>query len=123
MKIRRALDTLSLARAWNGAIKKQRRYLSVTILTATLTLVAAAQTPSFQGLGQMPGATFAGGTYSSGISGDGSTIMGYGWVCAAGQSKCNSSDTVLAYRWTVAGKYQILGSRGNSDFLDRKSVV
>jgi probable HAF family extracellular repeat protein len=122
MKIRRALDTLSLARAWNGAIKKQRRYLSVTILTATLTLVAAAQTPSFQGLGQMPGATFAGGTYSSGISGDGSTIMGYGWVCAGGQPKCNSSDTVRAYRWTVAGGYQILGSPGKSDFFGAGAV-
>ena len=120
MKIRRALETLSVACAWNGAINKLSGCLLVTTLTATLTLAAAVQTPSFQGLGQMPGATF--GTYASGISGDGSTIMGYGWVCAAGQSKCNSSDTVLAYRWTVAGKYQILGSRGNSDFFGAGAV-
>jgi hypothetical protein len=50
----------------------------------------------------MPGSTFAGGTYRSGISGDGSTIMGYGWVCAGGQSKCKSTDTVQVYRWTSA---------------------
>jgi probable HAF family extracellular repeat protein len=48
--------------------------------------------------------------------------MGYGWVCAAGQIKCSSSDTVQAYRWTVAGGYQILGSRGNSDFFGAGAV-
>src|ERR1022692_4207108 len=120
MKIRRALETLSVACAWNGAINKLSGCLLVTTLTATLTLAAAAQTPSFQGLGQMPGATF--GTYASGISGDGSTIMGYGWVCANGQRSCNSSDTVLAYRWTVTGRYQILGSRGSSDFFGAGAV-
>ena len=94
--------------------------LAVGLVTsASLSL---AQTPSFQGLGQMPGATFAGGTYSSAISGDGSTIMGYGWVCANGQTKCNTSSTVQAYRWTLAGGFQILGSRGNSDFFGAGAV-
>jgi hypothetical protein len=76
-------------------------FLFAAALGATLALPAAAQTASFQGLGQMPGAVF--GTYASAISGDGSTIMGYGWV---------SSSTVQAYRWTVVGKYQILDGPG-----------
>jgi probable HAF family extracellular repeat protein len=107
-------------------------FLFLATLTATLMLVAAAQTASspetapqtasFQGLGQMPGVWPAAGTYASGISGDGSTIMGYGWVCANGGSSCNSSDTVLAYRWTVTSGYQILGSRGGSDFFGAGAV-
>jgi probable HAF family extracellular repeat protein len=107
-------------------------FLFLTTLTATLMLVAAAQTASspeaatqtasFQALGQMPGVWPAAGTYASGISGDGSTIMGYGWVCLNGGSSCNSSDSVKAYRWTVAGGYQILGSRGSSDFFGAGAV-
>ena len=107
-------------------------FLFLTTLTATLMLVAAAQTASspetapqtasFQALGQMPGVWPAAGTYASGISGDGSTIMGYGWVCANGQPSCTSSSTVQAYRWTVAGRYQILGSRGSSDFFGAGAV-
>ena len=114
------------------ANRKLPGFLFLTTLTATLTLVAAAQTnsfqeaaaqtPSFHGLGQMPGVWPAAGTYASAISADGSTIMGYGWVCLNGGSSCNSSDTVLAYRWTVAGRYQILGSRGNSDFFGAGAV-
>jgi hypothetical protein len=45
----------------------------------------------------------SGGTYASAISADGSTIMGYGWVCQLGWTTCASSDMVQAYRWTVAG--------------------
>src|SRR5216683_8090328 len=107
-------------------------FLFLTTVTATLMLVAAAQTASspeaatqtasFQALGQMPGVWPAAGTYASGISGDGSTIMGYGWVCLNGGSSCSSSDTVLAYRWTVAGGYQILGTRGGSDFFGAGAV-
>ena len=81
-----------------------------------------AQTPSFQGLGQMPGSTFAGGTYSTAVSGDGSTIMGYGWVCANGQTKCTSTDMVQAYIWTETGGYQILGSPSNSDFFGAGAI-
>ena len=115
----------SVSRASDYTINKLPGFLFVATLTATVVLVAAGQTnsfqpaatPSFQGLGQMPGVWPAAGTYASGISGDGSTIMGYGWVCANGGSSCNSSDTVLAYRWTVTRGYQILGSRGGSDFF------
>ncbi len=70
----------------------------------------------------MPGSTFAGGTYSSGISGDGSTIVGYGWVCAGGVTKCSSTGTVQVYRWTAAGGYQVLGSPSNSDFFGAAAV-
>jgi probable HAF family extracellular repeat protein len=122
-----------VSRACDGAINRLPGFLVVTTLTATLMLVAATaqtnsfqqaarQTPSFQGLGQMPGVWPAAGTYASAISGDGSTIMGYGWVCLNGGSSCNSSDTVLAYRWTLAGGYQILGSRGSSDFFGAGAV-
>jgi probable HAF family extracellular repeat protein len=104
---------------------EKQRTLAGYLLAATLGSAfapAAAQTPSFQGLGQMPGAAVGAGTYSSTISGDGSTIMGYGWVCANGQSKCNSTDTVQAYRWAAAGGFQILGSPSNSDFFGAGAV-
>jgi len=81
------------------------------ILTAAFALPAAAQTASFQRLGQMPGARF--GTYASAISSDGSTILGYGSV---------SSSTIQAYRWTAAGRYQLLDSPGNSDFFGSGAV-
>src|SRR5215469_5081752 len=84
----------------------------LTVFTTALVIPAPAQTPSFLKLGQMPGVWPAAGTYSSAISGDGSTIMGYGWVCANGGTNCSSSDTVKAYRWTSAGGYKILGSAG-----------
>ena len=109
-------------RAYHSSHMKVRRDLLVASLTTALTLAAAGQTPSFQGLGQMPGSTFAGGTYSSGISGDGSTIMGYGWVCAGGQPKCSSTGTVQAYLWTVTSGYQILGSPSNSDFFGAGAI-
>jgi hypothetical protein len=60
---------------------EKQRTLAGYLLAATLGSAfapAAAQTSSFQGLGQMPGAAVGAGTYSSAISGDGSTIMGYG---------------------------------------------
>jgi probable HAF family extracellular repeat protein len=112
------------------AIHRLPRVLFISIVAATLVLAAAAQTnsiratqtASFQGLGQMPGGWPAAGTYVSGISGDGSTIMGYGWVCFNGGTKCNTSGSVQAYRWTVAGGFQVLGSKGNSDFFGAGAV-
>src|SRR5262249_27637211 len=83
----------------------------ICALTVAFALPAPAQTASFRRLGQMPGATS--GTYASGISSDGSTIMGYGWV---------SSTTVQAYRWTVASNYQLLDSPGNSDYFGSGAV-
>ena len=114
---------ISISHACDGAVNKLPRLLFVTTLTITLMVVpAVAQTPSFHGLGEMPGVWPAAGTYASGISGDGSTIMGYGWVCPNGGTSCTSSDRVKAYRWTVAGKYQILGSSGSSDFFGAGAV-
>jgi probable HAF family extracellular repeat protein len=114
----------SISRACDGAINKLARLLFVSTLTATLTLAAAAQTntsqeaptqtPSFQGLGQMPGAMGGAGTFAVSISGDGSTIIGYAWVCPNGGTTCNSSGKTEAYRWTAAGKYQVLGDLGSS---------
>ena len=86
----------------------------LAVLTAILTLSAAAQTASFQGLGQMPGAMRGAGTFANAISGDGSTIVGYAWVCRSGPPTCTSSDKTEAFRWTVAGKYQLLGDLGSS---------
>jgi probable HAF family extracellular repeat protein len=127
MKTRRALGTISgvftsVSLAWDCAINKLPGFLLAAALTTTLMLSAAAQTTSFQGLGQMPGVWPAAGTYASAISGNGSTIMGYGWVCVNGGTKCNTSSTVLAYRWTTAGGFQILGSKGNSDFFGAGAV-
>ena len=48
--------------------------------------------------------------------------MGYGWVCAGGQLRCNSTDTVQAYGWTVVAGYQILGSPSNSDFFGSGAI-
>ena len=86
----------------------------LAVLTAILTLSAAAQTASFQGLGQMPGAMRGAGTFANAISGDGSTIVGYAWVCRSGPPTCTSSDKTEAFRWTGAGKYQLLGDLGSS---------
>jgi probable HAF family extracellular repeat protein len=58
---------------------------------------------SFQGLGEMPGST-AGGSAALGISGDGKTIVGYGWVSSSNQE---------AFRWTTTGGYQVLGDLGS----------
>jgi probable HAF family extracellular repeat protein len=92
------------------------------VISTAVTLPAAAQTPSFLGLGQMPGVWPAGGTYASAISADGTTIMGYGWVCQLGWTTCTSSDMVQAYRWTVGGGYKILGSPGNSSYFGAGAV-
>ena len=62
---------------------------------------------SFQGLGQMPGTTSA-GTQAFGISGDGTTIVGAGWVSSTAQE---------AFRWTVAGGYQRLGDLGGGNSI------
>jgi probable HAF family extracellular repeat protein len=97
-------------------------FLLVLALAATLARPAAAQTASFQSLGQMPGVWPAAGTYASALSGDGSTIMGYGWVCADGGTTCTSSDTVKGYRWTVVRGYQILTPIARSDFFGAGAV-
>jgi probable HAF family extracellular repeat protein len=70
----------------------------------------------------MPGVWPGAGTYATAISGDGSTIMGYGWVCPNGGTVCSSSDTVKAYRWTVAGGYEVLGTQGKSDFFGAGAI-
>jgi probable HAF family extracellular repeat protein len=81
---------------------------------------AASQTASFQALGQMPGAI---STDVDGISGDGSTIAGYGTICTSGAGgTCTSSNTVQVFRWTPAGGYQLLGSPAGSDFFGAGAV-
>ena len=83
---------------------------------------AASHTASFQSLGQMPGSAM--GTDVSGISGDGSTIAGYGWICTTfnANGSCQSAGDVRAFRWTPAGGYQTLGSPGTSDFFGSGAV-
>jgi uncharacterized membrane protein len=87
-----------------------------TLLFAVLIVCfipAAAQTSSFQGLGQMPGAMIGAGSFASAISSDGSTIVGYAWVCPNGGTNCSSTGKTEAFRWTAAGKYEVLGDLGN----------
>lgn len=74
---------------------------------------AAAQTASFEGLGQMPGVMIGAGTFASAVSADGSTIVGYAWVCPQGGTKCSSSGKTEAFIWTLSGKYKVLGDLGS----------
>ena len=86
----------------------------IAILSMTLCQPSAAQTTSFRGLGQMPGAMSGAGTFASTVSADGSTIVGYAWVCPHGGTNCTSSDKTEAFLWTLAGKYKVLGDLGSS---------
>jgi probable HAF family extracellular repeat protein len=104
-----------------GDIQKLAALFLVSTLWSALAPPAAAQRASFQGLGQMPGGWPAAGTYASAISADGSTIMGYGWVCPTGGTSCTSSDKVRAYRWTFSG-YHLLGTRGDSSYFGAGAV-
>jgi probable HAF family extracellular repeat protein len=55
----------------------------------------------------MPGSS-ANGTYASAISGDGSTVVGYGWVNAA---------QTHAFRWTATSGYEVIGADTDSRAL------
>ena len=66
-----------------------------TALTAFFATIAPAQTPSFTGLGQIPGAMSGAGTFPQAISADRSTIVGWAWVCRNGQPNCTSDSTFL----------------------------
>src|SRR5687768_7152569 len=83
-----------------------RRLTVLLVAVPLLALPAAGQAPlpSFQGLGQMPGAVQS-GSYVNGISGDGSTVVGYGWV--------NATST-QAYRWTAVRGYEVIGAGTDS---------
>jgi probable HAF family extracellular repeat protein len=90
---------------------------SIGILALSIaagTLPAAGQTASFVGLGQMPGAGQGDGSFATAISADGSTIVGYAWVCPNGAPSCESTGKTEAFRWTGAGKFQVLGDLGSS---------
>ena len=89
------------------------KVLSFVVVTASLMAPAAAQTASFQGLGQMPGAMRGAGTFANAVSSDGSTIVGYAWVCPDGGTNCTSSGKTEAFRWTPSGRYQLLGDLGS----------
>ena len=64
---------------------------------------AASPAAGFRSLGQMPGSAL--GTDVSGISGDGSTISGYGWICTTfnPNGSCLTAGDVQAFRWTPPG--------------------
>lgn len=81
--------------------------LSICVLgLASLPLPALAQTPSFQGLGQMPGSMQGSGTYTNEVSGDGSTVVGHAGFSTSGNHP---------YRWTAASGFEDLGSLGGND--------
>jgi probable HAF family extracellular repeat protein len=54
------------------------------------------------------------GTFPQALSADGSTVVGWAWVCPTGQPACTSSEKTEAFRWTAASKYQVLGDLGSS---------
>jgi len=70
----------------------------------------------------MPGSAM--GTDVSGISGDGSTIAGYGWICTTfnPDGSCQTAGDVQAFRWTPASGYQTLGTPGTSAFFGAGAV-
>jgi probable HAF family extracellular repeat protein len=78
--------------------------LAAGAVTAAASPAPAAVTavPSFAGLGPMP-IDYGGGTYANGLSGDGSTVVGYAWIDGA---------NTRPFRWTAAGGYQDLGNLG-----------
>ena len=78
------------------------RHLGITLLSVLVLLSGTgwAQTPSFQGLGQLPGTQ---GTYAQGVSGDGSVVVGYFY---------DVSLRTHAFRWTISGGVEDLGTLG-----------
>jgi probable HAF family extracellular repeat protein len=95
----------------------------LAMFTTTLLLPAAAQEASFEGLGQMPGASKGFGTYANALSADGSTIVGYAWVCMNGQAACESTGKTYSFRWTPAGKYEVLGHLGGNQVGNMANAV
>ncbi len=77
-------------------------------------VLAAGQQKNFQALGPMPGSCQGCDTYGSGLSADGSTVVGSAYVCPDGSTTCSSTSKTEAYRWTVANGYQILGDLNGS---------
>lgn len=93
--------------------------LAVTALLALVlrwypASVLAAQQRSFQALGPMPTSCQGCDTYGSGLSADGSTVVGSAYVCPDGTTTCTSTGKTEAYRWTVTGGYQLLGDLNGS---------
>src|SRR5262249_32886516 len=105
---------IRLSASSSGHIRRFPSAALFAILSATFSLTAAAQNASVQSLGQMTGSMRGAGTFANAISADGSTIVGYAWVCPNGGTTCTSSGKTEAFRWTVAGKYQVLGDLGSS---------
>jgi probable HAF family extracellular repeat protein len=77
-------------------------------------VLAAGQQKSFEALGPMPGSCKGCDNYGSGLSADGSTVVGSAYVCPGGSTTCTSTGKTEAYRWTVAGGYQLLGDLNGS---------
>jgi len=94
--------------------------LSVIALVAwvpgwhSASVLAAGQQKSFEALGPMPGSCQGCDTYGSGLSADGSTVVGSAYVCPDGSTTCTSTGKTEAYRWTLAGGYQLLGDLNGS---------
>lgn len=82
------------------------------------TVQASGQQRSFEALGLMPGSCIECDTYATGLSADGSTVIGEGVVCSDGTTTCvsngGSAGKLEAYRWTVANGYQLLGDLNGS---------
>src|SRR5215467_5773449 len=94
--------------------------LAITALLALIprwhpaSVQAAGQQRSFQALGPMPGSCKGCDTYGSGLAADGSTVVGSAYVCPDGSTTCTSTGKTEAYRWTLAGGYQLLGDLNGS---------
>jgi len=98
------------------------RAITLVVFVVAAALVArspaAADTASFTALGQLPGSI--GRTEANGVSGDGSIVVGFGWI--------SSSDT-KAFRWSAQTGYEVLAdiaagqSHANDASFDGSVVV
>jgi len=79
-----------------------------------VSVLATGQQRSFQALGPMPGSCQGCNTFGSGLSADGSTVVGSAYVCPDGSRTCTNTGKTEAYRWTVANGYQLLGDLNGS---------
>src|SRR5262249_38837255 len=92
----------------------QRQYLVrrlVILLTALHATSSLAATPSFQGLGDLPGGSFL--SLGFGLSGDGTAAVG----------ESSSTPGTQAFRWTAAGGMLGLGDLAGGSFSSSASAA
>lgn len=88
--IMRATSALGVVGIGRGLLGPLRRGIGAGLLLASFATVSAQATPSFMGLGRLPGGSLSN---ALAISGDGSTVVG----------EANTGSGFRSFRWTAAG--------------------